>query len=54
MDCSACGTEFSCDPAGRCWCAEQDFRLPMPTEGQDCLCRACLTKLAAAQAVNVT
>ncbi|EAQ35089.1 hypothetical protein NB311A_14375 [Nitrobacter sp. Nb-311A] len=45
--CSGCGTEFSCDPSGNCWCAEETARLPMPPEGSDCLCRDCLRKAAA-------
>ncbi|HRO01666.1 hypothetical protein [Nitrobacter sp.] len=40
--CSGCGTEFTCDPSGNCWCAEEAGRLPMPTDGGDCLCRDCL------------
>lgn len=51
--CSECGSEFGCDPAGGCWCADESFRLPMPTEGQDCLCRNCLAVLAATQAAKV-
>jgi hypothetical protein len=52
--CEACGTEFSCDPAGGCWCFQETIRLPMPIEGQgnvtqDCLCRDCLRKAADAQ-----
>ena len=49
--CEACGTEFSCDPTGACWCFEEPFRMPMPAEGQggnyqDCLCRDCLRKMS--------
>jgi hypothetical protein len=44
--CSRCGTEFDCDPGGSCWCAEETARLPMPVEGEDCLCRDCLRKAA--------
>jgi hypothetical protein len=30
-----------------CWCAAEDFRLPMPADaGEDCLCPACLRKAA--------
>jgi hypothetical protein len=32
---------------GPCWCAEETARLPMPVEGEDCLCRDCLRKAAA-------
>ncbi|WP_041359054.1 hypothetical protein [Nitrobacter hamburgensis] len=46
--CSGCGTEFGCDPSGNCWCAEETARLPMPTQGGDCLCRECLRKAAGA------
>jgi hypothetical protein len=45
--CSRCGTEFTCALAGPCWCAEEDARLPMPLDGEDCLCRECLRKAAA-------
>jgi hypothetical protein len=41
--------EFTCSLAGPCWCAEEAARLPMPTEAaEDCLCRECLRKAAAA------
>jgi len=43
--CSGCGTEFGCDPEGDCWCKEETARLPMPVEGEDCLCRKCLRKM---------
>ena len=29
-------------PAGPCWCADEAFRLPMPADASDCLCRDCL------------
>jgi len=45
--CSGCGTQFTCDPAGACWCAEETARLPMPVAGEDCLCRDCLRRTAA-------
>jgi hypothetical protein len=47
LACSRCGTEFTCSLAGDCWCAEEVARLPMPIEGEDCLCRDCLRKAAA-------
>jgi hypothetical protein len=47
LACSRCGTEFACNPAGACWCAEETIKLPMPVEGQDCLCRDCLRQMAA-------
>jgi hypothetical protein len=46
--CSQCGTEFTCALSGPCWCADEDVRLPMPLDGEDCLCRECLRKAAAA------
>jgi hypothetical protein len=46
LACSRCGTEFECNPGGACWCADESFRLPMPVEGEDCLCRECLRKAA--------
>jgi hypothetical protein len=50
LACSRCGTEFTCAPAGSCWCAEETARLPMPGNGEDCLCRDCLRKAASAAA----
>ncbi|QOZ31728.1 hypothetical protein XH92_08445 [Bradyrhizobium sp. CCBAU 53421] len=50
LACTACGSEFSCSPAGSCWCSDESFRLPMPADGGDCLCPACLRKLAEQQA----
>jgi len=47
LACSACGTVFDSSPGGECWCAEETLGLPMPVEGEDCLCRACLRKAAA-------
>jgi hypothetical protein len=44
--CSRCGTAFACALSGPCWCAEESVRLPMPTDGEDCLCRDCLRKAA--------
>jgi hypothetical protein len=49
--CEACGTEFTCDSTGSCWCLAETVRLPMPVEGQagrtsDCLCRDCLHRIA--------
>lgn len=50
LTCESCGTEFTCDPDGACWCFDETVRLPMPKAGQsrfkDCLCINCLTKLA--------
>ncbi|MDE2379311.1 cysteine-rich CWC family protein [Bradyrhizobium sp.] len=44
--CSRCGTEFTCALEGPCWCSEETARLPMPSDGEDCLCRDCLRKAA--------
>ncbi|TMJ61264.1 MAG: hypothetical protein E6G82_08490 [Alphaproteobacteria bacterium] len=46
LACPRCGTEFTCALAGPCWCAEEILRLPMPNDGEDCLCRDCLRKAA--------
>jgi hypothetical protein len=49
--CKGCGTVFTCDPAGACWCMEESFRLPMPPEADEdatCLCPACLRDAAGA------
>jgi len=40
--CARCGAAFTCDLSGHCWCAEETVKLPMPREGGDCLCPACL------------
>jgi hypothetical protein len=48
--CSGCGAQFGCNPKGPCWCADEVFRLPMPVDGGDCLCPACLRQAAADQA----
>jgi hypothetical protein len=52
--CEACGSEFSCDSGGACWCFDEAVRLPLPIDGrhayQDCLCRDCLRKIAQDQA----
>jgi len=50
LTCESCGSDFSCDPGGSCWCFEEAVRLPLPKAGRstfkDCLCAKCLTKLA--------
>jgi hypothetical protein len=46
LACTKCGTEFNCSLSGACWCGDEAFRLPMPADGSDCLCPACLRKLA--------
>jgi hypothetical protein len=48
LACSGCGTEFSCELSGDCWCAEETAKLPMPAQGSDCLCRDCLRRMASA------
>jgi len=47
LACSGCGAEFTCSLSGQCWCAEENARLPMPSDGGDCLCRDCLRKAVA-------
>ncbi|MFL6789633.1 MAG: cysteine-rich CWC family protein [Bradyrhizobium sp.] len=46
LACARCGTEFTCGLSGPCWCADESFRLPMPSDGSDCLCPDCLRKIA--------
>jgi hypothetical protein len=46
LACATCGTEFTCSLSGPCWCDEETVRLPMPSDGGDCLCRDCLRKAA--------
>jgi hypothetical protein len=50
LACAGCGTEFTCCLPGPCWCREQEFRMPMPLDGSDCLCPECLRKAAAGAA----
>jgi len=45
--CAGCGTEFGCNLSGPCWCMEETYRLPVPSDGGDCLCPDCLRKAAA-------
>jgi hypothetical protein len=47
LACLHCGTEFTCALSGACWCADETFRLPMPSDGGECLCPDCLRKVAA-------
>jgi hypothetical protein len=54
LTCASCGTAFGCTLDGACWCAEESFRLPLPTEAaQDCLCPSCLRRIAAQQAATL-
>lgn len=54
VTCARCGTAFSCSLNGDCWCAAEPYRLPM-TEAtiEDCLCRECMRKAAAALAESL-
>ncbi|WP_249152741.1 cysteine-rich CWC family protein [Bradyrhizobium liaoningense] len=52
VTCSRCGAEFGCSLSGDCWCAEETAKLPMPAEGEDCLCRECLRKAAAGESAS--
>jgi len=52
LTCARCGAAFECgSTAGACWCAAEDFRLPMPPAGStdDCLCPDCLRRAAREQ-----
>jgi hypothetical protein len=45
LTCQRCGAAFECgSTVGKCWCADEDFKLPMPPAGsaEDCLCPDCL------------
>ena len=44
--CARCGTGFTCTLDGACWCMDEAFTLPMPAEGEDCLCPQCLRAMA--------
>lgn len=48
--CARCGSAFTCELAGDCWCAAEPYRLPMPLDkAEDCLCPACLRQAGTAQ-----
>jgi hypothetical protein len=50
LACARCGATFDCNLAGGCWCNDETFRLPMPTEAAaDCLCPTCLRRMAQEQ-----
>lgn len=53
LTCASCGETFGCNLSGDCWCSAEPYRLPLPqTAAQDCLCPACLRKLAKQQAAQ--
>ncbi|PLX36815.1 MAG: hypothetical protein C0606_13485 [Hyphomicrobiales bacterium] len=49
--CPRCGTTFTCGAGtGSCWCMGEEFRMPLPVEGdavQGCYCPECLRIVAA-------
>jgi hypothetical protein len=45
--CARCGGGFACNPVGGCWCAKEEYRLPVPLPDEfaalgDCVCPACI------------
>ena len=50
LTCPQCGTAFTCDLSGHCWCMDETMRLPMPLDGEDCLCPDCLRAAAKSEA----
>jgi len=43
--CTLCGTSFSCDSGGDCWCARLPHLLRVPADAAEgCLCLGCLAK----------
>ncbi|WP_081710754.1 MULTISPECIES: cysteine-rich CWC family protein [unclassified Afipia] len=46
VSCARCGTAFTCNLSGPCWCSDETAKLPLPAEGEDCLCQACLRAAA--------
>jgi hypothetical protein len=42
LNCPRCGTAFTCNLNGECWCAAETTKLPMPVNDEDCLCQNCL------------
>ncbi|WP_458757912.1 cysteine-rich CWC family protein [Afipia sp. TerB] len=52
LACPRCGAAFTCDLSGHCWCMDEAARLPMPAEGEDCLCPSCLRAEAAKRAAG--
>jgi hypothetical protein len=56
LTCARCGTVFICNAGdhGRCWCAAEPYRLPMPASAdEDCLCPTCLRAKAMQLAAEV-
>lgn len=50
LACARCGAAFDCSLGGGCWCADEPYRVPMPAVvGEDCLCPACLRRVAQEQ-----
>jgi len=47
--CARCGQAFECRRDRSCWCAAENYRLPMPVGESGCLCPDCLRKAAAAK-----
>jgi hypothetical protein len=47
--CARCGQAFECRRDLTCWCAAENYRLPMPAGDSGCLCPDCLQKAATAQ-----
>lgn len=53
VTCAGCGAVFGCGLSGDCWCADADFRLPLPDDGAaDCLCPDCMRAKAAKAAIR--
>jgi hypothetical protein len=60
VTCARCDAAFDCgsggqagDQAGGCWCAAEDYRMPMPmAAGEDCLCPACLRAAASSTRIG--
>jgi hypothetical protein len=48
LSCARCGSAFDCGAhTGHCWCADEAYRMPLPTTSDaDCLCPACLRAAA--------
>jgi Cysteine-rich CWC len=49
LACARCGAAFDCGLDAGCWCRDEPYRLPMSQmTNEDCLCPACLRRVAAA------